>query len=347
MTFSRSTYTTTRLLTYSYIHIPPQLPNTPYFLFLHGFPSTSHHWRHQISFFKAKGYGIIAPDLLGFGETSRPTELEMYRGKDMASDIVEILMSEGVGMTVGVAHDWGCFLLSRLANYHPERFSAYAYIDHGYMAPGRSLTTAAVQHINRSVEAKLGFSILGYFLLFDDEDAPRLLDEHAKSLYFTTDEEINKKYKGALGGLRSWLTEGKTTELSAYLTPEVGFRPVVYHVTPKLTFLEQDHKHYKHAFSKEKGGYGPAINWYRASLRNINEEDEQKITTATYVLTHPTLLIASTNVITAAMNIPEQMLPFVPDLKVEQVAGGHWLQLEKPDEVNEILDKFVARLGTD
>jgi hypothetical protein len=30
----------------------------------------------------------------------------MYRGEDMARDIVEILMSEGVGMMVGVAHDW-------------------------------------------------------------------------------------------------------------------------------------------------------------------------------------------------------------------------------------------------
>lgn len=73
---------------------------------------------------------------------------------------------------------------------------------------------------------------------------------------------------------------------------------------------------------------------------------DSEITTAAHVLTHPTLLIASTNVITATMNIPEQMLPFVPDLIVEQVAGGHWLQLEKPDEVNEILDKFVARLET-
>ncbi|KAF5243585.1 hypothetical protein FANTH_8164 [Fusarium anthophilum] len=328
MAFSRSTYTITRGFTYSYIHIPSQLPNTQYLLFLHGFPSTSYHWRHQISFFKAKGYGIVAPDLLGFGETSRPNELEMYKGEDMARDIVEILISEGVGMVVGVAHDWGCLLLSRLANYHPERFSAYAFIDHGYMPPGRSLTTAAVQNINKSVEAKLGFSILGYFLLFDEEDAPKLLDEHSgsvESLYFTADEEITKRYKGALGGLRSWLTEGRTTELP-YLTSE-------------------DHKNFEHAFSQEKGGYGAAINWYRSSLRNINSEDERKIAIAAHALTHPTLLIASTNVITAAMNIPEQMRPFVPDLTVEQVAGGHWLQLEKPDEVNEILDEFVTKAG--
>lgn len=45
----------------------------------------------------------------------------------------------------------------------------------------------------------------------------------------------------------------------------------------KLAYMEQDHKHYQHAFSLEKGGYGPAINWYRAVLRNINEEDEKSM----------------------------------------------------------------------
>ena len=106
MAYPHSTYTTTRALTYSYIHIRPQFPNTQYILFLHGFPSTSHDWRHQISFFVAKGYGILAPDLLGFGETSKPNELEMYTGKGMARDIVEIMVLEGVGVVVGVAHDW-------------------------------------------------------------------------------------------------------------------------------------------------------------------------------------------------------------------------------------------------
>jgi soluble epoxide hydrolase/lipid-phosphate phosphatase len=71
--------------------------------------------------------------------------------------------------------------LSRLANYHPERFSAYAFIDHGYSAPGNSLTAAAIQDINSSVQAKLGFSILGYFLFFNDDDAPELLNEHVSS----------------------------------------------------------------------------------------------------------------------------------------------------------------------
>jgi soluble epoxide hydrolase/lipid-phosphate phosphatase len=106
MSYPHSTHTTSRGLTYSYIHLPPRHPTTQTILFLHGFPSTSRDWRHQISFFAEKGYGILAPDLLGFGETSRPRELEMYRAKAMAGDIIEIMVSEDVGVVVGVAHDW-------------------------------------------------------------------------------------------------------------------------------------------------------------------------------------------------------------------------------------------------
>lgn len=35
------------------------------------------------------------------------------------------------------------------------------------------------------------------------------------------------------------------------------------------------------------------------------------------------------------------MRPLVPDLRVENVNGGHWLQLERADEVNKILEDFM------
>jgi hypothetical protein len=43
-----------------------------------------------------------------------------------------------------------------------------------------------------------------------------------ESLYFTTNDEINKKYKGAEGGFRTWLTEGKVVDLPDFLTSEVS-----------------------------------------------------------------------------------------------------------------------------
>jgi pimeloyl-ACP methyl ester carboxylesterase len=41
------------------------------------------------------------------------------------------------------------------------------------------------------------------------------------------------------------------------------------------------------------------------------------------------------------MDYPKQMAPFVPELEVKRIEAGHWLQLERPDEVNECLHDFI------
>jgi len=80
----------------------------------------------------------------------------------------------------------------------------------------------------------------------------------------------------------------------------------------------------------------------RVSIFRIPLICKIEIPTSSRTLTHPTLLIASTGyIISVTINYPEQMKPFAPDLRVENVDGGHWLQLEKAKEVNTILEKFV------
>ena len=91
--------------THSHVHILPT-GNKPYILFLHGFPSTSYLWRHQIAHFSARGYGILAPDLLGYRGSDKPAELEAYRLKKMADDVISLLETLGVGRCFAVAHDW-------------------------------------------------------------------------------------------------------------------------------------------------------------------------------------------------------------------------------------------------
>ena len=55
----------------------------------------------------AAGYGVLAPDLLGYGDTDKPEGLEAYRMKRMCGHMVEILGHEGLqGKVIGVAHDW-------------------------------------------------------------------------------------------------------------------------------------------------------------------------------------------------------------------------------------------------
>lgn len=57
---------------YGFVHIKPS-DTQPYLLLCHGFPSSSYDWRHQINYFAGLGYGVLAPDLLGYGDTDKPS----------------------------------------------------------------------------------------------------------------------------------------------------------------------------------------------------------------------------------------------------------------------------------
>lgn len=92
--------------TYAFVHVPPTDFKKPTFLLLHGFPSSSWDWRHQISQFRKAGYGVVAPDLLGYGDTDKPEELDAYSMKRMSSHVAEILQRKGLQKVIGVGHDW-------------------------------------------------------------------------------------------------------------------------------------------------------------------------------------------------------------------------------------------------
>ena len=54
-----------------------------------------------------KGYGVVLPELLGYGETDKPTNVEAYAFNPMCRQIAGILDAEGVQTVVGLGHDFG------------------------------------------------------------------------------------------------------------------------------------------------------------------------------------------------------------------------------------------------
>ena len=92
--------------TYAFVYLSPADSKKPTFLLLHGFPSSSWDWRHQISQLKEAGYGVVAPDLLGYGDTDKPEELEAHAMKKMSGHVAELLQKVGLQKVIGVAHDW-------------------------------------------------------------------------------------------------------------------------------------------------------------------------------------------------------------------------------------------------
>ena len=97
--------TVSRGLEYQYYRHPGD-PSKPTLLFLHGFPSTSYDWRIQAAFFGGDGYGLIIPDMLGYGGTASPSEVAAYKASLICKDMIEILDTESVSRCIVIGHDW-------------------------------------------------------------------------------------------------------------------------------------------------------------------------------------------------------------------------------------------------
>lgn len=94
---------------------------------LHGVPQSSHEWRRIIPRLTGK-YSVIAPDLRGLGDSSRPST--GYDKKTVAADIWELLHRKlGLQRFFLVGHDWGGPVAFALAAHHPEAVRGLAILD--------------------------------------------------------------------------------------------------------------------------------------------------------------------------------------------------------------------------
>jgi soluble epoxide hydrolase / lipid-phosphate phosphatase len=92
--------------TYGYIHVPAK-EGKPTFLLLHGAPSSSYAWHHQVVDIPKSGCGVIAPDLLGYGDTDMPDAVEQYQQINIARQVHELVTKViGLPKVIGVGHDW-------------------------------------------------------------------------------------------------------------------------------------------------------------------------------------------------------------------------------------------------
>ncbi len=79
-------------------------------LCLHGFPESSFSWRYQIPLLAQLGYLAWAPDLRGYGLSSRPVGVQAYRLEDLEEDVAALISASGAKDVVLVGHDWGALI---------------------------------------------------------------------------------------------------------------------------------------------------------------------------------------------------------------------------------------------
>lgn len=91
-------------------------------LCLHGQPSWSYLYRKMIPILTGAGYRVIAPDLIGFGKSDKPTSMDDYTYQSHVDWMAQWLTHLCLTDLTLMCQDWGGLIGLRLAGEHPERF---------------------------------------------------------------------------------------------------------------------------------------------------------------------------------------------------------------------------------
>jgi pimeloyl-ACP methyl ester carboxylesterase len=82
---------------------------------LHGFPEHSFSWRYQLPILAELGYEAWAPNLRGYGKSSRPHLVEDYSMDNLLEDVACLIDAAGHKEVVLIAHDWGAVIAWQFA----------------------------------------------------------------------------------------------------------------------------------------------------------------------------------------------------------------------------------------
>jgi haloalkane dehalogenase len=92
-------------------------------LCLHGEPSWSYLYRFMIPVFVQSGFRVIAPDIIGFGRSDKPTERSSYSyagHTNWMTTFIECLALRDITL---FCQDWGGLIGLRIAGQHPDWFA--------------------------------------------------------------------------------------------------------------------------------------------------------------------------------------------------------------------------------
>jgi len=131
-------------------------PSAPVVLLMHGEPSWSYLYRTMIPVLTGAGLQIVAPDLVGFGRSDKPTERSDYTFARHVEWMRELLFDKlDLRDVTLVCQDWGGLIGLRLVGEHPDRFArvvaANTFLPTGDSDPGEAFF--AWQRFSQEVDA--------------------------------------------------------------------------------------------------------------------------------------------------------------------------------------------------
>ena len=273
----------------------------------HGWPGHAYSWRHQVPALVAAGYHIIVPNQRGYGNSSRPADVTDYDIEHLSGDLVALLDHYGYDDATFVGHDWGAMVVWGLALLHPDRVNRVINLSLPYQERGG---TPWIEFM----EAVLGDDF--YFVHFNRQ--PGVADavfEENTSQFLRNLYRKNEPPRDPQPGMA-------LIDLARAETP-LG-EPVMS--DDELAVLVS-------AF--ETSGFTASVNWYRNLDRNWH-----LLADVGPIVHQPALMIYGDR---DMVQRSETLAEFVPNVDVVNLDCGHWIQQEKPTELNHAILSWLHR----
>ncbi|GGT44843.1 epoxide hydrolase [Streptomyces kurssanovii] len=305
------------------IHLVEQ-GSGPLVLLVHGFPESWYSWRHQLPALASAGYRAVAVDVRGYGRSSKPAATDAYRMLDLVDDNAAVVHALGERSAVIVGHDWGATIAANSALLRPDVFRAVGLLSVPYAPRGGPRPG--------DVFARMGG------------------EEEFHVSYFQqpgrAEAEIEPDVRGWLAGFYAALSADTMPAPDApdpHFVSRGGTLRARFPAGPLPGWLgEDDLDVYTGEF--ERTGLGPALNRYR----NMDRDWEDLAAFDGAALTQPSLFVggaldASTVWMADAIDAYPTTLPGLVSSHLLD-GCGHWIQQERPTEVNRLLTGWLAAL---
>ncbi len=295
----------------------------PLVLLIHGFPELGISWRAQVAALGEAGYHAVAPDMRGYGGTDKPAETEAHTILHLVGDMVDLVRALGHETCTVVGHDWGAPVAWHCALMRPDLFTAVAGLSVPFQPrrPKGPPVPAMEFLARRAGKGEL------YMVQFQEPEHHRIFESDVatglrKGFY---------AYDGAT------LTDRQST---GFIAPGHDFLSEVADDATLPPWMSEAHlAEYVAAFSA--GGFKGPMDWYRNLDRNWSLTaflQDQKIT-------QPSMFMVGERdpVRHYAGQHEASLKDWLTDLRSQTVlpGAGHWLQQERPVEVNAALIQFL------
>jgi pimeloyl-ACP methyl ester carboxylesterase len=293
----------------------------PLIVLVHGWPESWYSWRHQIGALVNAGYRVAAPDVRGYGGSDKPQAIEAYSIKEMTADIAGLIEGLGEKQAILIGHDWGAPIVWNTSLFFPDKVRAVAGLSVPFTGRGPA---PRIELFRKIYQGRFFYQI--YFQepgVAEKELEADIRTSLRKIYYWVSGEGVStgpRPDRGPDANLLDGLSEPQT--LPPWLTPE-------------------DLDYYTREF--ERSGFRGPLNRYRNSQLDFAQQAD----IADRSIQQPVaFIVGSLDPVLAffpGVDLVGMMREKVADLRLVRMidGAGHWVQQERPTEVNAALLEFL------